>query len=410
MQSVQDDVEHAFEESHVERRERAEESFWVVAARIYRWRRFVIAVTGAVAVSAIVISLLLPNWYKGTARVLLPETSGGLSASLLNNLPSAASSLLGGSASGDYTRYLAILTSRRTMGAVVDSFDLVEVYDIEDSESPTADAIRALEDNVEFEIDDEYDFLSISAFDRDPVRAANLANYFVELLNNINMRLAAQSAADYRAYIEKRYREARADVDSLLQAREAFQREYGVFDLPAQMESFFEQAAELRAAAVEAEVQYEVLQGQYGSGNPRVESYRRLAESTNRKYQNALAGGEQILPITRDAAPAVARRYADLELEQRIQSAILEIVGPMYEQARMQEERDLQAVLVLDDAIIPDRKAKPKRSIIVIAATLSAMILAIMFVIVYEWWRRNQSMVGMRLRAGERGNELRFDE
>lgn len=399
MQPVQDDIGRSVSAERA-RSDRAEETLWLVTGRLYRWRKFIAGVTVAVAISAVVISLLLPNWYRASARVLVPESaSGGLSSAILGNLPAAATALLGGGPGGDYTRYLALLTSRSMMEAAVDSFNLIQVYEVEGKETPVDAAVRQLRDNAEFEIDMEYDFLHVSVLDKDRERAAQLANFFVRRLNEVNARLTSESASNYRQFIQNRYFEARAEMDSLLNATQRFQQEYGVFDLPAQAQGFFEQVATLRAGALEAEISHEALRAQYGPDNAQVRSMREVAEAANRKYRQALEGREELLPVPRSEVPAVARQFVALELEGTIQRTILEVLGPVYEQARFQEERETQAVQVVDEAIPPARKAKPKRSIICILATLSAFFLAVAFVLVYEWWKRNHAWILHRIQA-----------
>ncbi|MEX0821207.1 MAG: Wzz/FepE/Etk N-terminal domain-containing protein [Rhodothermales bacterium] len=388
------------ERSEEARRQQAEDSLWIAFQRMYRGRRTIFGVTIFVAVASVVISLLLPNWYRSSARVLIPDAQGpNISSALLGNLPAAASALLGGGPAGDYTRYLAILTSRNMMVAAVDSFDLISVYETGNEEFPLEEAIEKLEDNVDFEIDMEYEFLSISVLDRDPERAADMANFFVRRLNDMNARLSTESASNYRRSVEKRYLEARAAIDSVLNAAQQFQREHGVYDLPSQTEVFFEQIGMLRQRALEIEIQYEALRAQFGPDNAQVQAMREVAEAANRKYQAALDGQEQLLPVAQSEVPDVARQYMELELEGTIQRTILEVIGPMYEQARFQEERQAQAVQVLDDGVVPSRKAKPKRAIICILATLSALLLAVIFVLVYEWWREHHADFLRRLQA-----------
>ncbi len=374
------------------RRERAEDTLWTTLGTLYRYRRLVIGVTVFAGVASVVISLLLTNWYRGTARVLIPqggETS--LAAGLLGSLPAGAAALFGGGPGGDYTRYLAILTSRSMMEAVVDSFDLITVYETEDEEYPLEEAIDLLEDNVAFEVDMEYYFLSISVLDQERQRAADMANFLVRRLNEISVQLSSEGAFDYRRSLEKRYRESRAAMDSVLYASERFQEEYGVYDLTSQTESFFEQVGALRRSALEAEIQYEVLRSQYGNDNAQVQAIQELALAADRKYRQALAGKEQMLPVAQEEVPAVVRTYVELELETMIQRSILEVLAPLYEQARFQEDREALAVQVLDEAIPSALKAKPKRAIICVLATLSAFLLVVVYVLVYDWWRKNHA-------------------
>lgn len=384
-------------QDEADRRARAEETLWQAVGTLFRWRRFIVGVTGAVAVLAVVLTLLMPNVYQASARLLLPESSGGFSAAMLKNLPSAASALLGGGG-GDYLRYMAILDSRTVLEAAVDSFDLVQVYELEESDTPREDALQVFRSHVEFILDMEYNYLSVATRDTDPARAAALANFLVRKLNAVNTGLATQSARNYREFIERRYLEAEAAMDSVLDATQAFQQEYGVYDLPTQTQSFFEQIAALRTQALEAEIQYEVLQEQYGSQNPRVQTARDAARAANAKYQEALQGQELLLPVPQQSVPGVARRYAELEMERTIQVAILELIRPMYEQARLQEQQKLEAVQVLDHAVPPAQKSAPRRSVICIVATLSAFMLACLYALLMTWWHRHHATFAHRLR------------
>ncbi len=382
------------------RRERAEDALWTALGTLYRRRRVVLGVTIFAGVASVIISLLLANWYRGTVRVLIPEGSdSSLAAGLLGGLPAGAAALLGGGPAGDYTRYLAILTSRSMMEAAVDSFDLITVYKTEDKEHPLEEARAILEDNVSFEVDMEYYFLSISVLDKEPQRAADMANFLVRRLNEMSMGLSSEGAFGYRHSLEKRYEEARTAMDSVLYATQKFQEEHGVYDLTSQTESFFEQVGTLRRGALEAEIQYETLRSQYGENNAQVQTMREIALASDQKYRQALAGKEQILPVAQEEVPSVVNTYLELELETMIQRSILEVLAPLYEQARFQEDREMLAVQILDKAIPPTLKAKPKRSIICILATVSAFLLAVAYVLAYDWWGRNHGNFLRRLQA-----------
>ena len=376
-----------------------DQAWWDLLGSLYRWRRFIIIVTSIMAVASVVISLLLPNWFKASSRLLLPtSSSGGLASALLGDISSAAQSLLGGGG-GDYVRYMAILNSRSVMDDVVREFDLIRVYELEDEEFPAEEARATLQDNVEFVVDQEYDFFSVEVLDKDPQRAADISNYFVGQLEEINNRLSQQTAGNFRAYVEQRYDMARQDRLAMLDSLASFQREFGVIDLEAQTEAFFTQLANMRADAVQLEIQLESLKAQFGENNRQVQNLQALVDAANRQYALALDGSEAVLPVSRNQAPEMVKQYLDLTLERTIQERILELVAPMLEQARFEEERNAQALQVVDLAVAPVEKFKPKRSIICIAATLSAFILAVLFALVMDWWQRRHAYFAERLRS-----------
>jgi capsule polysaccharide export protein KpsE/RkpR len=381
-----------------QRASRADDAWWNTLGILFVNRRFIGMITGGMAVLSVIISLLLPNWYKASSRLLLPESgSGGLSAALLGDLSSAATSLLGGQG-GDYVRYLAILNSRTVMTAAVDSFNLIQVYDEEGSRTPLKDALDDLEGNLELVVDDEFDFLSVEVLDKDPERAAAISNFFVRALDRVENDLSSITAGNFRRYVEDRFTEADQERADLLDSLEAFQRQYGVFDLEAQTKAYFDQLAELRVNALRAEIQRDALRSQFGAANPQVRAYDDVLAAANKQYEAALAGREQVLPVSQDEAPTMIRSYLDLTMQRTIQERILELVAPMREQARFEEQRKAEALQIVDPAVPPAEKYKPKRSIIVIAATLSAFILAVIYVLLSTWWKSRHGYFATRLR------------
>ena len=378
--------------------ESSDQAWWDMLGVLYRWRRFITIVTVVMAIAAVVISLMLPNWFKASSRLLLPSSgSGGLASVLLGDISSAAQSLLGG-AGGDYVRYLAILNSRTVMDDVVETFDLVTVYELEDEDFPLEEARAALKDNVDFVVDQKFDFFSVEVLDKDPQRAADMSNYFVEKLDEINNRLSKQTAGNFREYVQSRYDQAGLDRQAMLDSLAVFQREYGVIDLEAQTQAYFTQLAELRGNAIQVEIQLAALRSQFGEDNRQAQSLEAIVVAADQKYQDALAGQEAVFPVSQDRAPEMVKSYLNLMLERTIQERILELVAPMLEQAKFEEERTGKALQIVDAAIAPVEKFKPKRSVICIAATLSAFILAIFFALVMDWWRRRHEYFATRLR------------
>ena len=375
------------------------DALWRLAGVVYRRRKLVVLVTGIAAALSVVISLLIPNTFRASSRLLLPEASGSSGASaLLGNLGSAAQLLLNRSG-GDYVRYIAILGSRNVLESVVDSFDLVTVYDLQDARFPKESAIEVLADNTEFVVDDEYQYFSVAVVDGDPERAADMANFFVRALDRVNNELGTGTAANFRRYVEQRYQESVEARAALLDSLKALQARYGVYDLGAQTQAFFDQLAEMRAAVLETEIQYESLRSEFGDQNPQVAMLAQTVAAAQRKFDRALAGNEVVLPVGREQVPDVVRAFLDLEMERTIQERILTLIAPMLEQARFDERRQSHAVQVVDPAVPPVRKAAPRRSIICVVSTLSAFLLALIFVLVADWWDRNAGAIARRVRA-----------
>ncbi len=373
-------------------------AIWPAIRALWRQRWLVVAVTGIAAVGSVIISLLLPNWYMAETRLLLPGklASGLLSALAAGSVPTTASSLLGG-ISGDYQRHLSILDSRSVKESLVDEFDLVTVYDVADTDAPVYRAVEALSDNIAFVVDQEYNHLSVRVFDRDPQRAADMANFLVEELNRVNATLASQNASAFREKVEQRYRATESELDSLNAAARDFQARYGVVDLTAQAEAFMTGIAEIRASMLFLEVEHERLEFMYGPKHSATRSAGRAVDAITSRYDAALEGQEAVMPIARDSLPDLALYFVELETERLILGQVLAAVRPALEEARLEELRQIEAVEVIDAAVEPVDKARPARSVICVASTASGFILSVAYVLLLAWWRENHTTLARKL-------------
>ena len=62
-------------------------------------------------------------------------------------------------------------------------------------------------------------------------------------------------------------------------------------------------------------------------------------------------------------APELGKEYIRLFRDVEIQYKILQFITPLYEQAKVEEQRSTPSVIILDHATVPERKAKPKISL-----------------------------------------------
>lgn len=367
---------------------------WDAVGVLYARRRFIAWVTGGAAVASVVIALLLPRWYAAEARVLKPE-GGGLSLlGMVDRATGGLSSLLGGG--GNYTRYLTILTSRSMMEDVIERFDLVQVYNMADKENAMYWTTEKLRKNVEFDVSLDFDYLAVRAYDREPERAAAMANYLVERLNEENSRLTSEAARQTRVVVEQRLRRAEADLDSVRSQLQAFQETHGVVELEAQAQAAMTSVAGLKAEVARLEIQHQTLAQQYGPDNPRVQAAREARDAAQAEVNRVLGGRDALLPFSMQALPELGRRYAELIQAQLIQARIIETIYPLYEQAFFQEQSQAQAVQVVDEAVPPVLPARPARRVIVILATFSAFALAVLFVLLSAWWHRCAPWIAYR--------------
>ena len=321
-----------------------------------------------ITTSATLFALLSTKWYKASASVLPAEQTdllgslGGLSSLVKGFTPSKGLAALTGNTELD--RYTAILKSATLTEDVIKKFDLVKEYELEGEYHEKV--VKQFTSNVDIDPQDEGN-LNISVFDKNPQKAANMANYMVAKLNEINTRLSVTNAKANREFIEKRYLENRNDINDLEEQMKDFQQKYGVVAVPEQLESTVKVMSEIYGDLFKKEVAVNVIKKTYGDNSPLLTQLEAEVNELQKKI-NTINNGTAItdgvnLIIPFKKAPELANKYLKIYRDLEIQYKILEFVQPMYEQAKVEEVRNTPSVLVLDKAGPPERKAKPKGSL-----------------------------------------------
>ena len=349
---------------------------------IVRRKGFILIFCTAAVILSVLYSLSLKNIYTATAKLLPPqkESGGGLSA-LLSQAGGLAGLAGGGMGSGGASDlYLGILKSRSVADAVVKRLDLQKEFKTKTLE----DARRTLDGVVKFQTGKD-GIISISADYKDPVKAALLANTFVAELSRRSVQLNLTKVSSEREFLEKRLEVVKQDLSNAENDMKTFQEKYKTIKADSQATVAIEGIAKLKAELVSKEVQLATLRNTMTDENSQVKSL--LAAIAKIKSQLGAmtgGGGSDVIPSV-GSMPGLGLEYARKLREFKIQEAIFEQLSKQYEVAKLNEAKDSSSLQVLDEAVVPLYKSKPKRSSIVILATLTAFFISIFIIFIQEY-------------------------
>jgi len=356
-----------------------------------KWRKLLITNFFIVCVVAIVISLLLPKWYESSAVIMPPKSDfNNLNISaLVSKLPFGGLGIPMGSE--EVQAFMAILKSRTIKEIVINKFNLIEVYEKKDIER----TLKALEDNIEGTLGDEGQIL-ISVLDQEPKRAAEMANTLLSALDSIYTQLNIQKARNDRIFIEKRFTQNKEDLKTAEEQLKAFQEKYGVIDIPEQIKAAIGSASELQTLIYMTEIELGIKQENLASSHILILQDKLKLSKLKKKLGELKAGNpnsnggldpEDDLFIPFDLVPDIGLEYLRLYREIEVQNTIFEFLIQLYEQAKIEEAKDIPSIQVIDYPAVPIYKAKPKRAIIVIVAGLFSLIISSIFVFTRETLR-----------------------
>ena len=368
-----------------------------------RWR-MIVKVTAAAFVVSIVVALLLPKIYSSTAMILPPQQDNsmiGMMSAMSGGMASLAGDLLGKGTTADL--YVGILSSTAVKDTIIDRFKLMEVYE----QKYRLDTYKVLDTRAVIAAGKKDGIIAITVEDKDPKLAADIANAFAEELGKLTVKLNITGAAKNRGYLEDRLAKAKVDLTRAEEALKIFQASNKALDVPEQAKAAILGVAQLKAQLAVQEVQLAGMRSRFTDTTQEVIDAK--AAIAKLRAQMAQVEGEErgsSIP-SMGSVPALGQQYIRLMREFRVQEAIFELLTKQYEMARLSEAKDIDGLQVIQKATVPDKKAKPKRCLIVLISTLAAAVMAVVYAFICEssvqmsdqdreTWNRIQSMLQWR--------------
>ena len=346
-------------------------------------KRFIVRFVLGAAVLATVVALVLPVQYEAKIVLLPPAQNSSMSSALLGQLGNLASlaSLAGGSLGikNPADMYVSFLSSRTVEDAMIQRFGLMKEY----HEKRMSDTRKAFERRTTAVAGTKDGLIRISVEDRDPKRAAELANGYVEEFRRLSATLAITEAARRRLFFEQQVQQAK---DKLTEAEEAMtktEQSTGVLQIDSQARSLIESAAILRAEVVAKQVQIEGMRSFATDNNPTVVLAKQELAALQSQLEHVAGshndtGSDINLSKGRvtQSGMEYIRRFRDL----RYQETVFELLAKEFEIAKLDEAREGSIIQVVDAAVPPDKKSSPHRLLIVMASTVLAFFVAAFWV------------------------------
>ena len=368
---------------------------------ILKHKKMIVMLVAAVFFLSIIISLLLPKKYTATARILPPQGSKSSFSGLLSQAGGGALGGLAGGLFGANTPadlYVGILNSRTVADGLIEKFDLKKLYDAEYKES----LYNMLSEKTNIGISKTDQIISVSVEEKDPKLAADIANAYIEFLDQVNRKVNISEGHQKRVFLENRLEKVTRDLARAETDLKNFQEKYKLISIEEQARATLEGAAKLKAEIIATQTNLEVLK-QFGTERQneavmlksKIEELKRqLAKmetgdkDQSGKKRNAANGQNKDLFIPFDELPQLGLELAGLMREAKIQESVFELMTTQYELAKIEEAKDVNTIQVLDYAVPPDIKSSPKRSRIVILSTFLAFFLAIFAAFITEFVER----------------------
>jgi len=313
---------------------------------LIKWyKHLLIVLIASVLLSALFSSpwFITPK-YKSTV-VMFPTASNALSKALLSETKSAKQDILEFGEQEQAEQLLQILNSSVIRDRIIEKHNLMNHYEIDStSKFKMTKLITEYDNNITFKRT-EFMAVEISVLDRDPQKAADIANDISMLLDTIKNHMQKERAIKGFEIVKAEYFRLRDEIAEMEDSLKEL-RQLGVHDYERQSQVITEQLA--------------------------------IALASNNK-SGALALELQLKNLANFGGGYVSIRDA-LEHEKKQLSAI----KSRYEEAKVDAEQELPHKFIVDRAYKAEKKSYPIRWLIVLITAFFTFLLAVICIIVIE--------------------------
>ncbi|POZ62206.1 GumC family protein [Chromobacterium alticapitis] len=347
----------------------------ILLARQRRWIASCAALFGGMALAY--AFLLTKPVFTATTTIMPPQQqSSGISSMLgqLGGLTSTAGSGIAGLKNSN-DLYIGMLHSRTVADRLIARFKLQAHYH-QDSMDGTRQSLQATSSFVS----GKEGLITISVDDQNPQFAATLANAYVEELETVNRSLAVTDASKRRLFFEQQLKDAKTQLTAAETDLRKTQERTGMIQPEGQLPAIVSTITQLRATIAAKEVQLETMKSFATAQNPAYlktqQELQGLREQLTKLDSGQGSDSSLFIPTGKIAQSGL--EYMRKLRELKYQETVFELLSKQYEIAKIDEAKDSSLIQVLDPAVPPTQKSKPKRSMITLIGLLGGVFLGIL--------------------------------
>ena len=327
-----------------------------------------------IGLTALGFTFSIPPTFTAKTIFMPPQQQQGGAAMLLQSLGGLGG--LAGAAAGiknPNDQYVSLMKSETVSNALIARFDLVNRYEAKSQ----VDTRLALAANSRIASGKD-GLITIEVDDKDPRIAADIANAYVEELRAFLGRLAVTEAQNRRVFFEARLQESK---EQLTRAEQALRGSgVNVSALKSNPATAISGVAQMQAQITAQEVKIASMRGYLTESAP--DFKQALTELAALRSQFAKL---ERPPQANDADADYVARYRDFKYYE----TLFDLFAKQFELARIDEAREGAVIQIVDKAVPPERKSKPKKAQIAVIATLASGFAILLFVFIRHAMRNS---------------------
>ncbi len=285
--------------------------------------------------------------------------------------------------------YVSMMKSRSVEDAVIQRYGLQSEY----HKTYLAETRKALEKHTQIDGSTKDGLIRLNFTDRNPNRAAEIANGYVEQFRNLSQNLAITEASQRRVVFQSQLNKTKTDLQNADEALKRTELATGMVQMDGQARAMIDSAARLRAQIVAKEVQIQAMRSYAGEENPALTQAQTELEGLRSQFNKMMGsngGSADDVFLPKGAVPQAGLEYVRRLRDVKYYEAIFEVLARQLEMAKLDEAREGAYIQVVDPAVAPEQKSFPKRGLFTISGVAVGFTFGIMLALLQGGLARMQ--------------------
>lgn len=356
-------------------------------AILVKWKKFIIiTVIISMIISYAGIYFFVDEQFEASALIVPSEdeSMGGV-AGLMKGLKGLPLDITGTMKNTELSLYNTIIYSRSSLEEIIDKFNLIEIYEVNTSKKEyREEAIKILKNSIEAG-ETKNNAYEIVVTAPEPILAASITNYIIDLLNRRIIELKIKKSKNNREFLELRLDEVKNNLKDSEDSLRIYQERSGILDAKEQVKGLIGAYSTLETTLITKQIEQSILENILDKNSPQLRNVQiQVGEFKDKLEKIKREGQPDGIMLSLDRLPKKAMDYLRLYRSVEINSTLLEFILPLYEQSRYEEQRDTPVLQVVDSAIPPAKKSFPPRTIFTLLIGFGTFLLTFFYVLIKE--------------------------
>ncbi len=356
--------------------------FWDYVLIIIKHKVLLITLGFFVLVSSYIsIRFFVDEEFDSEALIVSVESDqlGGIT-SLLSSFSDLPIGIPGITSGGNYDMFTTIIYSRTNLEKIVEEFGLYDEY----GQETMKETLKELASKI-VAGDTKEGSYQITVRSTSPQKSVEMTNFIIDKLNTTMIELNIAKSRENRLFLEKRYAEIKEKLRNVEDSLVLYQNESGILLAEDQAKTSFEIYSQLEAELAAKQIESSVITKLYGEDSPNTQGAKISVTELEKKLSDLKSGkDESQLLLSLKNLPERSMQYLRHFRDVTIYNKMLEFIIPLYEQSRLEEQKQMPLVQVIDKPVPAEKKSYPPRTIFSIIFTSIIMLFVLSFIIIRE--------------------------